>query len=80
MLAYIGMFLLALTMELCAAGYTIAIARSKDNWAVILSAASAVLGWGILLYVVTDIQTMPAAIAGEVLGTVAALRISKRRR
>ncbi len=78
-MSFLLMFLIALGVELCGAGYTIAIARGKDNWAIVLSALNAVLAWGLLVYIVTDVQTLPAAIAGEVAGTAAALRLAKRK-
>ncbi len=79
-MSYFAMFAIAFGMELCGAGYTIAIARGHDNWAVLLSALNAVFGWGLMLYVVYDVQLFPAAIAGEVVGTMAAMRLAHRRR
>ncbi len=77
---YAIMFGFAFFMELCGAGYTIAIARGHDNWAIVLSALNAIFGWGLILYVVYDVQLFPAAIVGEVTGTVAAMRLARRRK
>ncbi len=78
-MSYLIMFGFAFLMELCGAGYTIAIARGRDNWAIALSALNAIFGWGLILYVVYDVQLFPAAIAGEVAGTMAAMRLAHRR-
>ncbi len=79
-MSYLVMFAVAFLMELCGAGYTVAIARDKDTWAIVLSALNAIFGWGLMLYVVYDVQLFPAAIAGEIAGTMAAMRLAHQRR
>ncbi len=80
MISYLGMFAIAFLVEVCGAGYTIAIARGKDNWAIVLSVMNSILSYGLLVYVVYDMQLFPAAIAGEVIGTTAALKIARKGR
>jgi hypothetical protein len=73
------MFIVAFLVEVVGAGYTLALARGRDRWAVVLSALSSVLSYGLLIYVVYDFQLFPAAIIGEVAGTTAALKLAKRK-
>ncbi len=73
----IGMFVLALVVEISGAGYTIAVARGNVKWAIIFSALSAVLGAGILFNVVTDPHLIPASVAGEIAGTFCMLTAAK---
>ena len=71
------MFATAFAVELCGTGYTLALARGNDRLAMGLSALCAILGWGLILFIVYEVQLFPAAIVGEVTGTYIALRLKK---
>ncbi len=73
------MFLLALVVEVCGAGYTIAVSKGNMKWALIFSAAYAIVGAGVLFNVVKNPMTLPASVVGEIMGTFCTLTVVKRR-
>lgn len=74
------LFGVAFLVELCAAGYTRAVAHDRAGWALLFSAANCLLGWLLFAAVVErDVHLWPIAAAGEILGTAAMMRMGKRR-
>jgi hypothetical protein len=76
---YALMFILSFLVECAGAGYTVAIARNRIILAIVFSALNSVLAWVMVLFIVCNVQLMPAAIIGDVLGTSIMLKISLRR-
>jgi hypothetical protein len=72
------LFTIAFVSEMCAVGYTLAVARNQQMMAAICSGAIALLNAGILLSVVSDHALLAPSVLGEVAGTVAMLRLTNR--
>ncbi len=73
------MFLLALVVEICGAGYTIAVSKGNMKWALVFSAAYAIMSAGVLFNVVRNPMTLPATAIGEIMGTFCTLTVVKRK-
>jgi hypothetical protein len=78
LLSSVLLFGVAFVSEMCAVGYTLAVARNKQMMAAIFSGAIALLNAGILLSIVSDHGLLAPSILGEVAGTVAMLRLGNR--
>ncbi len=78
LLSSLLLFSVAFVSEMCAVGYTLAVARNKQMMAAIFSGAIALLNAGMLLSIVSDHSLLAPSILGEVIGTVVMLRLSNR--
>jgi hypothetical protein len=72
------LFFIAFVSEMAAVGYTLAVAKNQQIMAAVCSGAIALLNAGVLLSVVSDHTLLAPSILGEVIGTVAMLRLTHR--
>jgi hypothetical protein len=69
-----GIFVAAFLLECAGAAYTIMLTDRRAVGAVIFSFIHEALSWLIVLVVVQDFSNAPAAVLGNVLGTVMVLK------
>lgn len=72
-------FVVAFCAELCAAGYTLALARGRVKWAVLCSGLIALLNAGIFIGIVDQHALLIPSVLGEVCGTAAMMRLTIKR-
>jgi hypothetical protein len=70
-------FIVAFIAELCAAGYTIALARGNAAVAVVASLLIGIINWGIVLFVIDNHTLVLPSVLGEVVGTAVAMRVAR---
>lgn len=78
MLPYVFMFCLSFLIEACAVGYTISVSKDKEQFATVFSAFSAVLANSSLYVSIGDRDLLLPLTAGEILGTVVAMRVWRK--
>lgn len=77
-MSYLAIFAVSLLVELSGALYTISVSHGNERLAVAMSVANSALGLLTMYLVIEDVRLFPAVIAGDTLGTLAALRLVKR--
>jgi hypothetical protein len=76
---YIVTFIAAAAIECSSVMYHRQLSRDKDSSAIFWSIVNSMLAWAVIIWVVSDTQLFPAAIAGEVLVTTFGTRQTHRR-
>lgn len=70
-------FAVALGVEMCGAGYTVAVAKNQMWLAVCLSAIGSLMGYGLFLSVIDNRKMLFAAMVGEVIGTIVVMGLAQ---